>query len=73
VTWAPVLPLVSRILSFVFKSVFLVQTSFKNWKPCWCTVYIHFVSARNSIKTCDSVVRSVFQAKHDDVHTESKI
>jgi len=64
---------VSCILSFVCKSVFLVQNSFKHRNPCRCPVCIFFVSTRISIWTCDSVVRSIFRAQDDDVHTESRI
>ena len=64
------MPPVSCILSFVCKSVFLVQNSFKNRKPCRCPVCTYFVSTKNSILTCDSVVRSIFRAQDDDVNTE---
>jgi len=64
---------VSCILSFVCKSVFLVQNSFKNRNPCRCPVCIYFVSTRNSFWTCDSVDLSIFRAQDDDVHTESRI
>jgi len=45
----------------------LVQNLFKNRNPCRCPVCIYSVSTRNSIWTCDSVVRRIFRAQDDDV------
>ena len=62
------------LVYFVFcKSVFLVQNSFKHRNPYRCPVCIFFVSTRISIWTCDSVVRNIFWAQDDNVHTESRI